>query len=232
MGKHVVGNWKMHGSTAMVETLVSALAASVPEGAFREGGRVTLCPPFPYLTLVARLLADTRIELGAQNSYPAGAGAFTGEVSPSMLKDCGVNWCLAGHSERRQLFGEQDSFVRKKLEALMTEGIRPILCVGETLSDRQAGRQEAVVGAQLDAALEGLPAPGTRRLTVAYEPIWAIGTGHNATPQQAHAMHGFIRKRIAERTGGEVAAAIPILYGGSVNPGNVRHGIPSPSTSL
>jgi triosephosphate isomerase len=222
VGKHIVGNWKMHGSTAMVESLVRAITAGVPERAFQNGGRVTLCPPFPYLAVVSRLLARTRIQLGAQNTYPAASGAFTGEVAPTMLKDCGAAWCIVGHSERRQHFGESDAFIRRKVEALIAEGIRPILCVGETLPDREAERQERVVGRQIDAVLEGLPEVCARQLTFAYEPVWAIGTGHTATPEQARAMHGFIRERLSARLAEGIGRATALLYGGSVTPGNAR----------
>lgn len=228
MGKLIVGNWKMNASAAMAEALVSALISGVPEELFARGGGMAVCPPFPYLAQTRAQLAESPVALGAQNVYPADSGPFTGEVSTAMLAELGVTLCLVGHSERRHVMGESDVFVREKLEALLQADIRPILCVGETLAEREGGRQDEIVGKQVRAALEGLPEHWLRRPIVAYEPVWAIGTGRTASPEQAGAMHRSIRAQLEELGGAELAAAAPILYGGSVNEKNAREILQQP----
>jgi triosephosphate isomerase len=220
LGKIVAGNWKMNGSAAMTEQLLSHLRASLPGDFTQSGGTVIVCPPFPYLPQAQRLLAESPIALGAQDVAPAASGAFTGEVSTAMLKEFGVVWCLVGHSERRHIIGESDSMVRRKLDLLIEADLRPILCVGETLMEREARRQEPVVAQQLAAALVGIPARALEEMCVAYEPVWAIGTGHTATPQQAGEMHAYIRGWLRQHVSESAARELPILYGGSVTPSN------------
>jgi triosephosphate isomerase len=194
----VAGNWKMHGSRASNAALLDALVKESPPNC-------AVCVPFPYLAQVAERLRGSAIAWGAQNVSEHAQGAYTGEVSAAMLKEFGCRYALVGHSERRQLYGETDAQVAAKFAAARSAGITPILCVGETLQEREAGRTEEVVGRQLGAVkFEGG--------VLAYEPVWAIGTGRNATPEQVQAVHAFLRKRVGADT--------PILYGGSVKPQN------------
>ncbi|MDH4323148.1 MAG: triose-phosphate isomerase [Betaproteobacteria bacterium] len=197
----VAGNWKMHGSLAANRALLDAIVAADLECA--------VCVPFPYLSQTAERLRGTRVAWGAQTLSEHASGAFTGEVSAAMLSEFGCRYVLAGHSERRQLFGETDAQVAAKSVAARNAGITPIVCVGETLPEREAGRMQDVVARQLDAVL----AQGDiGDAVVAYEPVWAIGTGRTASPEQVQAVHGFLRKRLSETT--------RILYGGSVKPDN------------
>ena len=176
---------------------------------------VAVCPPAVWLDAVAERLRDSGVRLGAQNVHPEDAGAFTGEVAPPMLRDLGVHYVIVGHSERRQLFGETSAFVAEKVRAAQAAGLVPLLCVGETLDERESGDAEATVLDQLAASLDGVESGD---LVVAYEPVWAIGTGRTATPEQAQAMHAALRTALADRfDGGE---GIELLYGGSVKPGN------------
>jgi len=212
----VAGNWKMHRSGR--EAL--ALAADVQrELAGFDLVEVVLCPPFTALKPVGDALAAGPSRLGAQNVHWESAGAFTGEVAATMLSELGCRYVIVGHSERRTLFGEPDQTVNRKARAVLAAGMRPIVCVGETLEQREAGRTEAVLGAQIEAGLADL---GTDLVgsVVAYEPVWAIGTGRTASAAQAQAAHAFIRTRVADIAGPEVAAALRIQYGGSVKPGN------------
>ena len=197
----VAGNWKMHGSLAANAALLDALVAA--------GVECVVCVPFPYLAQAAERLKGTRVALGAQNLSERASGAYTGEVSAAMLGEFGCRYVLAGHSERRQLYGESDATVAAKFAAARDGGITPILCVGETLPEREAGRTQEVVARQLDAVL-ARGAIGDA--VVAYEPVWAIGTGRTATPEQAQEVHAFLRQRLS--------ASTTILYGGSVKPGN------------
>jgi triosephosphate isomerase len=215
--KFVAGNWKMYTTTATAKTL----AAAVVEGLGAEKRvHVAVCPPAPYLAEVAAVLRGSAVELGAQNCYPEKEGAFTGEVSPVMLADVGCRWVILGHSERRHKLGETDAFINRKVHAALAAGLHVILCLGETLDERKADRTEAVLDSQLTGSLAGLDAAGLRRVVLAYEPVWAIGTGVNATPEQAQQAHAYIRGRIAERFGEEAAIALPIQYGGSMKPEN------------
>jgi len=218
MATWIVGNWKMNGSVELLGELLPAIKAGLPENL--GDVVVGVCPPFPYLIAAAGQVADSPIKLGAQNVYPASSGAYTGEISPEMLKGCGASVCIVGHSERRQLMGETDEFIASKLPALLAVGITPIFCVGETLEEREEGNHEAIVGGQVRAALKDLSAADAAKLVVAYEPVWAIGTGKTATPEQANSMHAFIRACLTELYGESTARAIPIQYGGSVNDGN------------
>lgn len=206
----VVANWKMNGSRDANDRWFETFRARSGEAL----GRTVVCAPAVYL---ADLPADAGFEAGAQDVNENVSGAYTGEISAGMLADVGVRWCIVGHSERRTLYGDTDLRVAQKAHALVEAGIRPILCVGETREEREAGQTEAVVLRQLDAVLAQVPAEQLG--AVAYEPVWAIGTGLTATPETAQTVHAAIRAHIA-RTNEAAAAALPILYGGSVKPGN------------
>jgi triosephosphate isomerase len=213
----VVGNWKMHGSRADNARLVEALVAQYPADA---GADCVVCPPFVYIQEVGRMLRDAPIGLGAQDVCAEGLGAFTGEISAAMLRDVGCSYVIVGHSERRLLYRESDQLVARKFAAAChSKSLIPILCVGEQLAERDSGRTHEVVARQLDAVLELCGAESLEQGLVAYEPVWAIGTGRNATPEQAQQVHAFIRERIAGRDA-RIAAATRILYGGSVKAGN------------
>ena len=183
-------------------------------------GAVAVCPPFPYLGRVAEVLSGSQIALGAQNLYPEKEGAFTGEVSPTMLRDVGCQYVIVGHSERRHKLGESDAFINRKVKAGLAAGLRVILCVGETLEERDANQTDAVFHRHVTEGLTGLTEEVLPRLVIAYEPVWAIGTGRNATPEQAQAAHAFIRRRFGEMFGEKAAETLPIQYGGSVKPEN------------
>lgn len=212
----VAGNWKMHTTLEEARALTRGVVDAV---AGIPGVEVVLCPPFPYLLPCRDLLQGSGVHLGAQNMHSEYKGAFTGEVAPPMLAEL-CEFVIIGHSERRQHFGETDEAIARKVQAALAAGLSPILCVGETLEQRRAGQAEAVVGAQLKAALEAVDAPGS--LAVAYEPVWAIGTGVAATPDvAAHVMGGPILAGLAAIFGEHAALDVPLLYGGSVNPGNI-----------
>jgi triosephosphate isomerase (TIM) len=215
--KFVCGNWKMFKTRAEAQELVRALAPLVADAGDRV--QVAVAPPFTALAAAADALAGTRIELAAQNCHWEAQGAFTGEVSPRMLSDACVTHCIVGHSERRQLFGETDEGVRKKTVALLGAGLLPIVCVGETLAEREAGRTLEVVSRQVRGALQGVAAADVARLTLAYEPVWAIGTGKTATTAQAQEVHAALRTLLRELAGG-AADEVRIQYGGSVKPDN------------
>ena len=194
----VAGNWKMHGSRASIAALLDSLVAAKPQGC-------AVCVPFPYLAQVAERLRGSGIAWGAQNASEHAQGAYTGEVSAAMLAEFGCRYVIVGHSERRHVYGETDQQVAAKFAAVRAAGMTPILCVGETLAEREAGTTDAVVGRQLGAV-------DFRDAVLAYEPVWAIGTGRNATPEQAQEVHAFLRRQVGAHT--------PILYGGSVKPQN------------
>jgi len=214
--KLVAGNWKMHGSLAENQALLAALKAAL--GGYQSAG-VAVCSPFPYLAQLQSELAGTSIAWGAQNMSQHGKGAFTGEVSAAMLKDFGCKYVIVGHSERRALYGETDVVVAEKYAAAQVAGLIPILCVGETLEERESGVTEAVVGRQLDAVINNSGAGSLSDAVIAYEPVWAIGTGKTATPEQAQAVHAFIRSKI-RGLDGSVADNLVIQYGGSVKASN------------
>jgi triosephosphate isomerase len=214
----IAGNWKMHKTIGEAVALVQALRAEL-DGV--GGCDVAVCPPFPALAAVREALAGSTIGLGAQNMYWEEQGAFTGEVSPVMLKEL-CDYVIIGHSERRNVFGESDEWVNKKLHAAFDHGLKPILCVGENLAQNKAGETVAFVGGQMRAAFEGITAEQARITTVAYEPIWAIGTGVPATGEGANEIIGTaVRGVLTELFGDDVAAGIRIQYGGSVKPANV-----------
>jgi triosephosphate isomerase len=213
----IVGNWKMNTGLERAVALASEVAHATAADAEHVG--VTVCPPFVWLDAVAERVRGARVGLGAQNVHPAAEGAYTGEVSTSMLADLGCRYAIVGHSERRALFGETDAFIAEKARALVAAGLTPIVCVGETLDERDAGREAEVVLGQLDGSLDGVEPGAADALVVAYEPVWAIGTGRTASPEQAQQMHALIRARLAARYpafGAEVA----LLYGGSVKADN------------
>ena len=214
--KLVAGNWKMNGSLASSQALLKAI---LPPLAGLGGARYAVCAPFPYLAAVGHALRDSNVQLGAQDLCQFDDGAYTGGVSGAMLADCGCRYAIVGHSERRAVFGETDDLVALKYAQALKCGLIPILCVGELLAEREAGKTEAVVARQLDAVTARCGTQALGRGVIAYEPVWAIGTGKTATPQQAHEAHAFIRGRVgaADRA---TAAGLTILYGGSVKAGN------------
>jgi triosephosphate isomerase len=211
----VAGNWKMHGSRAANAALLDALLA----GAGSESVTCLVFPPFVYLGEASRQLAGSSIGLGAQDVCAEAQGAFTGEVAAAMLADVGATHVLVGHSERRALYGEDDTLVARKFLAAQSAGLVPVLCVGESLAERDGGQTHAVVARQLDAVLALCGAGALGKAILAYEPVWAIGTGRNATPEQAQDVHAFIRARVAA-SDASIAAGLAILYGGSVKAAN------------
>ena len=215
----VIGNWKMNGDVAVAERLFAGLLNAAAQAPF-AGVEVGVCPPYPYLGLAAARLAGSPVGWGAQDVAAYANGAYTGEVSAEMLSDLGCTWTLVGHSERRTLFGETDVSVAAKAGRALAAGVVPVVCVGETLAERESGATEAVLARQVDAVCATLRDAGAG-FVLAYEPVWAIGTGLTATPEQAQAAHAFIRGRLLK--GGVAAAAqIRILYGGSVKASNAE----------
>jgi triosephosphate isomerase len=216
--KFIAGNWKMFTTAITGELLANAIVKGVGNDT-----RVTVavCPPFPYLTRIGEALKGSVVALGAQNMYPEKEGAFTGEVSPAMLVDVGCKYVIIGHSERRHKLGESDAFINRKVHAALAAGLHVILCIGETLQEREANQTEKVLDTQVTQGLAGLSANNMAKLVLAYEPVWAIGTGKNATPQQAQEAHAFVRKRVGELVGAGVAEDLIIQYGGSAKPENV-----------
>jgi triosephosphate isomerase len=214
--KAVAGNWKMNRLGTEAEDLAAAIKRDLAD--CREVD-VVLCPPFTALKVVGDVISDTYIKLGAQNMHWAPEGAYTGEISAGMLRDLYCHYVILGHSERRAGFAETDEMVNRKVKAAITANLTPIVCVGETIEQRRAGQEENVVGAQVRGSLAGLGAD-LRKLIVAYEPVWAIGTGETATAQQAQAMHAFVRGVLAGMADPDTAQGVRILYGGSVKSGN------------
>lgn len=226
--KFVVGNWKMYTTAAEARRLAKAVVDGVSN---EERVSVAICPPFPYLALVGEILKGSRVALGAQNLFPEKEGAFTGEVSPTMLLDLDCKYVILGHSERRHTLGESDTFINQKVHVALAVGLDVILCIGETLAQRDANQTEAVLDRQLMQGLAGVSADTLTRLSIAYEPVWAIGSlGHHATPQQAQEAHAVIRRRFGKIFGEKAARLLVIQYGGSVKPENAaallsRHGV-------
>ena len=214
--KLVVGNWKMVGALAQNEALLRAVVAGV---ANMNGVSCAVCVPFPYLAQAQQLLLGSQVKWGAQNVHQMEKGAYTGEVAASMLCEFSCCYVIVGHSERRGLYGESSQLVAEKFAAAQKAGLLPILCLGETLAQREDGTTEAVVAEQLDTVITLLGVQSLRHAVVAYEPVWAIGTGKTASPQQAQAVHAFIRQRVANLDG-KVAQGLCILYGGSVKASN------------
>lgn len=211
----VAGNWKMHGSLAENEALLAAILSGIAD----VKSQVAVCVPYPYLSQAQAKLTGTAMAWGAQNLSQHGKGAYTGEVSAAMLNDFGCKYVIVGHSERRALYGESDELVAEKYAAVQAAGLIPILCVGETLAEREGNITEQVVGRQLDAVLNKCGVASLTKAVVAYEPVWAIGTGVTASPEQAQAVHAFIRGKI-RALDGAVAESLVIQYGGSVKAAN------------
>lgn len=218
--KLIAGNWKMHKTLAPARELVSGIATGLPKVGDLAGVEILICPPSPLLFPMAKAVAGTPIKLGAQNAHFEAEGAFTGEVSVPMLVDTGCTHVIIGHSERRQIFHEDNALLARKVRAVVAGGLHVIYCVGETLAEREANQMQSVVGRQLDEVLDRQVSPG--KLIIAYEPVWAIGTGKTATPQQAQDAHAFIRGWLSVFYGRLESDQIQILYGGSVKPGNAH----------
>jgi triosephosphate isomerase (TIM) len=214
----IAGNWKLHNT---IDASV-ALAKSVLERADPSGAEIVVAPVFTALTAVREALRGSAVGLSAQDVYFQDKGAFTGQVSAPLLRDVGCTYCIVGHSERRQFFGETDEGVRKKVRALLASDITPIVCVGESLEQREQGATLGVVLGQVAAGLAGFDASALAKLVIAYEPVWAIGTGKTATPADAQAVHAAIRAQLAHERGEAFAQATRILYGGSVKPDNAH----------
>lgn len=215
-GYLVAGNWKMNGSNAANADLVDGIIAGAPESG---GVELLVCPPYPYLADVAGRVSGSQVRLGSQNVSQHESGAYTGEIAGSMLKDVGCEYVIIGHSERRALMGETSEIVAEKFKAALDIGLKPILCVGETLEEREAGKTEAVIDEQLNAVLDSAGIDTFADAVIAYEPVWAIGTGKTATPEQAQDVHRHIRASLESRNK-DVAAGVKILYGGSVKGDN------------
>lgn len=216
--KIIAGNWKMYKN---IEEAVAFIKALIPSLTDAEVD-VWLAVPFTAIAPSKEAAKDANITIGAQNMHDAAEGAFTGEVAATMLLDAGAKFVILGHSERRQIFGEDNAFIHKKVVRALKDGLRPVLCVGETESERDAGKAEEVVKEQIQQALEGILAEEAANVVIAYEPLWAIGTGKNATPAEAEQMHQTIRRIFEEFYSSEVAQATPIIYGGSVKSTNAR----------
>ncbi len=213
----LAGNWKMHKTIPEAVEMVKALKEESPQLTDAE---LVVIPPYTMLNEVKKVIEGSNIQLGAQNIFWEEKGAFTGEVSPPMLKDAGCQYVTIGHSERRQYFGETNETVNKKIKAALAHELTPIMCIGESLKEREKGNTMDKVETQVNSGLEGLGKDEISRIVIAYEPIWAIGTGETATPSQAEEVHSFIRKKLTEKYGNEIASYAIILYGGSVKPAN------------
>jgi triosephosphate isomerase len=214
----MAGNWKMYKTGGECAAFVKEF---LPLVSGVKGVEIVLAPPFPWLGLVASLTAGKNVGVASQNVHFAKEGAYTGEVSPSMVKDAGARYAIIGHSERRQYFAETDGSVNAKVKAALAAGLAPIMCLGETLAEREAGRTFEITGRQLRAGLDGIAATDGPKAVIAYEPVWAIGTGKTATPGQAQEVHAFLRGILSEMWGSGAAGAVRILYGGSVKPDNI-----------
>jgi triosephosphate isomerase len=212
----VAGNWKLNGSRSSIKSLVDGLLSGISEVGQAQ---VAVCPPFVYLNEVNQMLAGSAIAMGSQDICAEDSGAFTGEVAGPMISEMGAVYAIIGHSERRSIYGESDELVARKFASAQRHGLKPILCVGETLEEREKGVTEDVVARQIDAVINLMGVDALENAVIAYEPVWAIGTGMTATPEQAQDVHAFIRNRIAEKSG-NVAEKIQILYGGSVKGAN------------
>lgn len=227
----IAGNWKMNLLRSSAVELARQVAARVEKDRSVD---VAVCPPYVYLDPVREALAGSAVRLGAQNVHEAAEGAYTGEVSTGMLLDVGCRYVILGHSERRHLLGETDDLINRKLLAVLAAGdeparLTPIVCVGELLEEREAGRTEEIVGRQIEGSLAGVDSEQAARLVIAYEPVWAIGTGKVATPEQAEEVHNHLRKLVEKRYTAEVAQVVPILYGGSVKPDNAAQLLSQPN---
>jgi triosephosphate isomerase (TIM) len=213
----IAGNWKMYKTMAEAE----ALAGEIKQGKRRPDVRVLIAPPYTALAAVARVISGSDILLGAQNMHWEKNGAYTGEIAPGMLKDVGCTHVIIGHSERRQYFHDTDEWVNRKMKAALEEGLVPIMCIGETLEEREAGKTLEVLERQLRLGLTDITTPGFGQTIIAYEPVWAIGTGRTATPEQAQEAHEYIREVLGKRLNKDIAKSTSVLYGGSVKPENI-----------
>ena len=221
----IAGNWKMNTSAAEAGSLAKALAEKI--GSIDQVD-LAVCPPFVYLPAVKAALAGSRIELGAQNMYYEDNGAYTGETSGAMLKDVGCRYVILGHSERRHVIGETDGIINRKILKALADGLEVIFCVGELLEEREAGSTIQVVRRQVQVGMEGVDKAAAQRVTIAYEPVWAIGTGKTATPDQAQEVHAMIRKLLGELYDSALAERLRIQYGGSVKPANAAELLSQP----
>ena len=222
----IAGNWKMYKTIEETASLINTIRAGVHTAVDVD---VVICPSFTALGIASETLRDSKIELGAQDMYYEAEGAFTGEISPLMLKDVGCRYVILGHSERRTLFKETDEFVNKKVLAALKFSFIPIVCIGETLEEREARKAFEVVKQQFERSLSNLEPEEMERVVIAYEPVWAIGTGRTATPEQAEQMHTYIRRLLHEKCGEEIAQKVRILYGGSVKPDNIAQLMEKPN---
>ena len=225
----IVGNWKMNGTQSQCFELAVKIASGVHEKP--SSAEVVIAPPYTALAQVKTALENSAIKLAAQNCHWEEKGAFTGEISPVMLKDSGCEFVILGHSERRHILGESDRVIAQKLTAALRNNLRPILCVGETLKERRSGRTASIIGRQLRTALKDLAETGIEKIEIAYEPVWAIGTGQTATPDQVSQVHQRIRRFLRKKLGDSKGNQIRVLYGGSVNPENARTLIQTPDVN-
>ena len=222
----IAGNWKMFKTADEAVSLAQGIKAGTYKN---QDALVVVCPPFTALHAVCKVLQGSNVSVGAQNMHPETEGAFTGEISPAMIKDLGCRYVILGHSERRQFFHESDTFVNEKVKTALKYSLIPIVCVGETLAQREAQSHLTVVKNQFDVSLADLTKEDILKCVIAYEPVWAIGTGKTATPEQAEQMHAYIRRLLTEKFGAEVSAKIYIHYGGSVKPDNIAILIEKPN---
>ncbi|MAJ60197.1 MAG: triose-phosphate isomerase [bacterium TMED88] len=218
----IAANWKLNMLRHEAQAFLVAFRADWDAETHEASPEIIIAPPFTALETAARALNDCNVALAGQNVFFESSGAFTGEISPAMLRDAGCRYCIVGHSERRSLFAETDQEISRKAHALLKAGVRPIICVGETLEEREAGKTEDVLAAQLDGSLEDLEPVNARDIVLAYEPVWAIGTGRTATPEQAQETHAFIRAHLQAGRLRDQAKTLRIQYGGSVKPDNIR----------
>ena len=225
--KFVAGNWKMNTTLQSAQSLAREVASAVAVS--KPNVDVAVCPPFPYLVPVQQAIVGSPVALGGQNTYHEKSGAFTGETSIDMLLDVGCQWVIIGHSERRQFFSETDAAINRKIAAALERGLGVMFCVGEVLADRQGGRTESVLTTQLEGGLAGFTSAQIAKLVIAYEPVWAIGTGVTATPEQAESTHAFIRGWLTTRFDKRLADGLRIQYGGSVKPENALEILSQPN---
>ncbi len=222
----IAGNWKMNTDRAAAVALAKGVAAGAAEV---DGVDLVVCPPAIYLTAVSEALAGSPVALGAQNAYFEDNGAYTGETSMAMLADVGAEYVILGHSERRHVFGESDADVSKKTIKALAIGLAPIVCVGELLGEREAGKTAEVIKTQFEGSLDGVTVSDIPRVVIAYEPVWAIGTGKVASPEQAEEVHADLRRLLTERYTADIAENVRILYGGSMKPGNAAELLAKPN---
>ena len=223
MRKHIVaGNWKMNNTFNEADDLLNSIMEQLEEKELPRDTQVIVCPPFPFLEMTSDYANDSYFMVGAQNVSDQEKGAYTGEVSAAMLESMEIDYCIVGHSERRAYYGETNKTVAAKVDQLLKHGLKPIVCVGEVLEEREANRQFEVVKQQVEEGLFHLDAEQLQQVVIAYEPVWAIGTGKTATPEQAQEIHHYIRTLLAQKYGDAVADEISILYGGSCKPSNAK----------